>query len=231
MTTARQLYQLQELDIAIDTEEKALKDRTSQVGETQALIDARNKLASVQQQLGALKKKQRASEGDVDDLASKIRAADEQLYSGRIRNPKELASLKQEMDAFKARRDKLETGLLELMDQVEATQKDITTATVEVKKIESEWQSHQQKLAAEIATIKAKLADLKQRSQALAGEIDAKSLELYNHLRKAKGQAVVRVEQGICRGCRISLPSSDLQQARSGNLVHCSSCGRILFLP
>ena len=40
-----------------------------------------------------------------------------------------------------------------------------------------------------------------------------------------------RVEQGICRGCRISLPTTDLQQARSGKLVQCSSCGRILFLP
>lgn len=231
MTTARQLYQFQELDLAIDAEEKALKDGTSQLGESQALIDARNKLASAQQRLDELKKKQRASEWDVDDLASKIRAADEQLYSGRIRNPKELASLKQEVDAFKTRRDKLETGLLELMDQVEATQKDITTATAEFKKTEVEWQSHQQKLAAEIETIKVKLADLRQKRQALAGEIDAKSLELYRHLKKARGQAVVRVEQGICRGCRISLPSSDLQQARSSNLVHCSSCGRILFLP
>lgn len=118
MTTARQLYQFQELDLAIDAEEKALKDRTSQLGESQALIDARNKLASAQQRLDELKRKQRASEWDVDDLASKIRAADEQLYSGRIRNPKELASLKQEVDAFKARRDKLETGLLELRKSV-----------------------------------------------------------------------------------------------------------------
>lgn len=231
MTTGRQLYQFQELDLAIDAEEKALKDRTAQLGESQALIDARDKLTAAQQRLDELKRKQRPTEWDVDDLASKIRAADEQLYSGRIRNPKELASLKQEVDAFKARRDKLETGLLELMDRVEATQKDIAAAAAEFKKVGAEWQSHQQKLAAEIETIKVKLADLRQKRQALAGEIDAKSLELYRHLKKGKGQAVVRVEQGICRGCRISLPSSDLQQARSGNLVHCSSCGRILFLP
>ncbi|MEE8619379.1 MAG: C4-type zinc ribbon domain-containing protein [Dehalococcoidales bacterium] len=34
----------------------------------------------------------------------------------------------------------------------------------------------------------------------------------------------------MCRGCRISLSAAELQQARSGSLVQCSNCGRILFL-
>ena len=57
-----------------------------------------------------------------------------------------------------------------------------------------------------------------------------KLIDLYTELKKQKGIAVAKVEQGICRGCRISLPTAELQQARSGSLVRCSSCGRILFL-
>ena len=83
----------------------------------------------------------------------------------------------------------------------------------------------------EMERLKTTLADLKAKRQRLAGEIDSEAFEFYQSLRKGKGIAVARVEQGICRGCRISLPTTDLQQARSGNLVPCSSCGRILFLP
>ncbi|MFC2072406.1 C4-type zinc ribbon domain-containing protein, partial [Chloroflexota bacterium] len=49
-------------------------------------------------------------------------------------------------------------------------------------------------------------------------------------LKKQKGTAIANVEQGICRGCRILLPITELQRARSSSLVRCSSCGRILFL-
>lgn len=40
---------------------------------------------------------------------------------------------------------------------------------------------------------------------------------------------MARVDQGTCYGCQIQLPTINLQQARSGNLVQCSNCGRILF--
>ena len=79
--------------------------------------------------------------------------------------------------------------------------------------------------------LKAELTDLKQKRQLLSAEIDPQAMELYKGLKKQKGQVVARVEQGICCGCRISLPTTELQRARGDSLVQCSSCGRILFLP
>ena len=79
--------------------------------------------------------------------------------------------------------------------------------------------------------LKGELSELQRKRQLLSGEIDPQAVEFYEKLREQKGQTVAKVEQGICRGCRISLSSSELQRARSGNLVQCSSCGRILFLP
>ncbi|MFC1940720.1 zinc ribbon domain-containing protein, partial [Chloroflexota bacterium] len=77
---------------------------------------------------------------------------------------------------------------------------------------------------------KTKLASLKHKRQQLVSEIDPQVIETYQLLRKHKGTAVAKVTEGICRGCRISLPVTELQQVRSGSLVRCSSCGRILFL-
>lgn len=231
MGVAKQLYQLQEVDLEIESNEQSLKQMVSQLGESQAVVRAQTKLASEQQRLDELRHQQRSAEWEVDDLVGKITAAEEQLYSGRIKNPKELTNLQHEVNMLKTRRDQLENSALEIMDQVEVAEASAATASGEFKKLEAEWRNQQQQLSADIEKLKSKLSDLRHKRQLLSAEIDPQVTEVYDKLRKQKGQAIAKVEQGICRGCRISLSFSELQQARSGDLVHCSSCGRILFLP
>ncbi len=231
MSVARELYQLQELDQQIYAEEQALKQKTGQLGESEALVTARDKLASEQQRLGELKHQQHSAESEIDDLTAKITTIDEKLYGGRIRNPKELTDLQHEGNALKARRSQIENKALEVMEQVESTQAGVTARSRQFKQVEQEWQSQQQQLAAEIEGHKTRLADLHNERQLRLEGTDPQIIGLYEKLRREKGQALARIEQGICRGCRISLSSNEIRQARSGNLVHCSSCGRILYLP
>ncbi|MFC1911965.1 zinc ribbon domain-containing protein [Chloroflexota bacterium] len=231
MTIARQLSQLQELDLEIESDEQAMNRMVSQLGENQVVVSAQQSLAAEQKKLDELMRRQRSEEQEIDDLVSKLKSAEEQLYGGKINNPKELTSLQHEVDLLKARRDQIENGALEIMDQAELVEAGIAQAGEELKKLETEWGNQQQQLSADIEAMKSKIAELNQRRQAVASEIDAPTLEVYDKIRKQKGQAVARVEQGICHGCRISLPFSDLQQVKSGNLVQCSSCGRILYQP
>jgi len=231
MGVAKQLYQLQEVDLEVESNERALRQMVSQLGESQAVLRAQSKLASEQRQLDELRHQQHSAEWEIDDIVSKLAAADEQLYSGRIRNPKELTNLQHEVDMLKAKRDQLENNALEIMDQVELAEASIVATGSKVEKLEAEWRSQQQQLSAGVEVLKSKLSALQHKRQLLSAEIDSQAVEVYDELRKQKGQAVAKVEQGICRGCRISLPSSELQQARSGDLMQCSSCGRVLFLP
>ncbi len=231
MSVTNQLYQLQEIDLQIESNEQSLRQKTSQLGESHEVIATREKLASEQQRREGLGKQQHSYEGDIDDLTNKITAIEERLYGGRINDPKELANLQQEENAFKANRDHLETQALEVMDQVEMADASITETGRELKNLENEWKAGQKQLSTEIDGLKTMLSALKDKRQLVSGEIDSPVIKLYEKLQKQKGQAVVKVEQGICRGCRISLPSSDLQQVRSRSLVQCSSCGRLLFLP
>ena len=231
MGVTKQLYQLQEVDLELESNEQALRQMVSQLGESQAIVRVQTKLSMEQQQLDDLAHQQRSAEWEIDDLVNKLTAVEEQLYSGRIRNPKELTNLQHEVEMLKTKRDQMEDKALEIMGQVELASASAAATSSEFKKLEAEWQSQQQQLSADIEALKSKLSDLKRKRQLLSAEIDPQAIEVYDKLRKQKGQAVAKVEQGICRGCRISLPFSELQQVRSGNLVHCSSCGRILFLP
>lgn len=230
MSVAKQLYQLQEVDLEIESSEQSLNQIASQLGESEAVVRVRDKLALEHQHLEELGQQQRSTEWEIDDLNNKLATAEKELYSGRIHNPKELANLQHETNLLKAGRNKLEDKALEIMDQVERTTREIANADSELKKLETEWQSQQNQLSAQLEQLKTVLSTLKHKRQLLVAEIDPQVIEAYQDLKKHKGTAVARVEQGVCRGCRISLPVNELQQSRSGSLVRCSSCGRILFL-
>ncbi len=230
MSVAKQLYQLQEVDLELESNEQALNHIHSQLGESKAVIETQNKLASERQHLEELTHQQHSVEWEIDDIIRKLTTVEEELYSGRIRNPKELTSLQQEIDSLKAKRNKLEDGALEVMEKVELATKSVAALDSELKTLEADWQSQQQKLSADLEQLKAVISNLKQKRKLLETEIDPQTVEIYHELKRQRGTAVAKVEQGICRGCRISLPVTELQRVRSGSLVRCSSCGRILFL-
>ena len=230
MSLARQLYQLQEVDLELESNEQAIKQIASQLGESETVVATRSNLAREQQHLEELTHQQRSVEWEIDDLTNKLTPTEAELYSGRIGNPKELTNLQHEIDSLKAKRNQLEEKTLEIMDQVELTTRNTTALDTQLKTLEAEWHNEQQQLSTRLEQLKAVLADLKNKRQILAAEIDSQSIEVYQELKKQRGTAVARVEQGICRGCRISLPVTELQRVRSGSLVRCSSCGRILFL-
>ena len=230
MSVAKQLYQLQEVDSEIESQERALSQVTSQIGESEAVTRVQSQLQLEQQHLEELRRKQHSAEWEIEDISTKLTTAEETLFSGRIKNPKELTNLQHEVEVLKAKRDQMEEKALEIMDQVELSETSVARISKQLEAVKAEWHRQQQELSDTLERLKATLSDLRHKRQLLLEEISPQAIELYQGLRREKGIAVARVEQGICWGCRISLPTTELQRARSGDLVKCSSCGRILFL-
>ncbi len=230
MAITRQLYQLQDIDTRIEQEGQSLVQKTGQLGKRLALDVAQDRLTSAQQRLKELSHQRHDAEWEVDDLLSKITTAEQQLYGGRITNPKELSSLQHEVNTLKSHNDLAENKALEIIDQVEEAEKNVAALSRDYQKLEEEWNHQQKQLADEIEQLKTSLADLAQKRRQLIDQIDASAVSLYEKIRQQKKQAVAKVEQGICRACRISLSVSTLQKARSGQPVQCGTCGRILFI-
>jgi len=231
MGMARQLYQLQVIEVEIKSREQALAKCLGQLGESQMVAEAKARLLSAQERLEKLKHEQHSAEWEIEDLEAKLSAAKDSLYSGRIKNPKELSSLQHEVEGLNAIHDQMEEKVLGIMEQVELATAELDNLSNKFKALEEEWHGEQQRLSAEIKQLKSSLSKLKNERQMALDSIDAETVDLYNHLKKQKGLAVARVEQGTCCGCRISLSTAELQRARGGgSLVKCNSCGRILFI-
>jgi predicted nucleic acid-binding Zn-ribbon protein len=230
MTLAKRLYELQQIDLEIQEKQETLDEISRQLGESEALLKARAELLSEEKHLAEIEKQQRDMEWQVDDLRTSIAQINEKLYGGKVKNPKELLPLEQEIGNFKTNLRQKEDKVLDLMTEAEATQDRIKLNTERLGKLEGEWQQEQGVLAKRQGETESQLSDLGQKRGSVASQIAQQAIELYEGIRAKKGQAVVKVEQGRCQGCRLNLPVSEWQRARAGHLVQCSTCGRILYL-
>jgi predicted nucleic acid-binding Zn-ribbon protein len=230
MNLAKRLYELQSIDLDIQSFRETLAQLDLQIGADEVVLKAKADLDALKKHLAETSQKCRDMEWETDDLRKSISKLNEKLYGGKVGNPKELLSLEQELQSFSVKLRGKEDDLLELMNEEEITRKSIAVQSERVVGLEEDWQQQQKVLMKKKQEVEKQLLDLDKKRQEAASSIDSQALSLYEGLRLKRGQAVVRVEQGMCQGCRITLPMNEWQRAKSGTVVQCSSCGKILYL-
>ena len=230
MSLAEQLYKLQQVDLELQRKQQELKEVEDQLGDDKDLVAAESKLASQKEQLEDARKKQKSSEWELEDLQEKVRRIDSKLYSGTTKDSKELVNLEKEVKSLKSQIRPKEDALLGLMSQVEEMEAKVKTAAVEIERLKREWEQMQETLGQRKKEVETVLAKLKGDRNELEQQIDSEAINTYERLRLTRGQAVVKVERGKCQGCHITVPTSQWQKAKAGDLIQCTSCSKILYL-
>ena len=232
MTMVADLYVLQEIDLDIQATEVALEDVEARLGEREELEEAHRQAEERRHDLPEARAKLREAEWAVDDVRAKLEPLSKKLYSGTVKNPKELMGLHQDVDGLKTRQRELEDRVLEVMSTVEELERELREAESRLSEMEAQWQAEQEGLRQQREELQRDVQDLEGRRLRQEAVVDSEVMRQYEDLRAAhQGRAVAKVERGICQGCRITLPMHVLQKARRGNhLVQCTSCERILYL-
>lgn len=230
MSLPKRLCELQQVDFELREQQGNLDRINRQLGESEALVESRSSLTLEKARLAELERKQKDLEWETGDLENRMSQLNEKLYGGRVKNPKELFNLERELEDLKVKLNRKEDDLLEIMTEVEVVGDKAQVAAKQVEEVERRWQREQETLAQKQVEVDSQLLALSQRRGELASQISSEVLSIYEQVKQRKGRAVARVEQGRCGGCLITLPLSEWQRARAGELVRCGNCGRILFL-
>ena len=232
MFSIKQLHDLQELDWEISTCEGTLEDVRSKLADDSAVVSARDRLERIESQLEEPTTARRQMQHVVQQLEEKIQAIEERLYSGAITNPRELSAYEDERVLVQGQRSTNEEKLLELMVEVEELQSSRKQAREELAKLEAERAIELEDLSDQEERLVSQLSELNKARDGTTPEIPSSILSDYQSLLKTRnGLAVAKVERGLCQGCRLALPTKELQRARgSQGSVRCSSCQRILYV-
>lgn len=217
----------------MDVRRRRLAEIEAALGESQTVRQARADLSAAEADLHRWQTRQRDLDLEITGLGAKIAEIENQLYSGRIRNPKELSDLQAESAALSRLRRTREDELLEAMLNVEDQTEAVAAARRKLAEVEAAALASQASLRAEAAQIETRLQALEGEREMQLMAISAADLATYEALRQRKrGQAVALVEDRACSACGVAPSSSRLQQVRQSEaLTTCDNCERILYAP
>ena len=226
-----ELYQLQLVDTELDAAGQRLAQIEANLGETDDVIRAREAIGETESSLERLRLQLRDLELEIASLNSKLRKNQDRLYSGRVRNPKELGNLQEEANALRRRQSELEDDQLELMILIEEDEAELAERQARSRQIETMWFSEQAALTSEREALESRLAELEELRGEQRARIGPGDLALYDNLRsRLNGMAVTLLKRGICQTCGVDVPTGVARSVERGEgLQYCPTCGRLMF--
>ena len=230
MCPSRDLYELQEKEIRVRQYRDSLHRITKDLEGSREMSSAKSNLQVLQGHLQTLKSQQQDSELVVSSLESRIGDVERKLYSGTTSNSKELISFQDDSKMLNRQKIEAEERLLEIMTQVEENENRYKAALTRFQHAEKEWTLEEKRLTDESAELGKLVTTLESETLKIVETILGEELKLFRTLQSSKGTAVAKVEQGICKGCGITLPSGEVQKIRAAtNLMRCPGCRRIVI--
>ena len=232
MTTAKQLYSLQELDLVLSQIDHQITGAEAELGAGNTIDQIEAALQAETDRLQEVRRLHRQHQLEADSQRERSAQLDSQLYSGAITNSRDLQSLDQEASNARGLLQERDAELLELSIQEEEAQKRSSELENKLAETQAVWTARKAELLEQTEQLAMERRSVEGKRGSLAATLEAAALHRYESLRKAKGGvAVAKVERGLCQGCRMALPTQQQQKIRSGRqTVLCSTCGRILFL-
>lgn len=229
------LLELQKVDSTIDR----IQARLNHLPE-QATLDALEaRLAALDGQIAERKAaldevnvRQRRLDNEVDSVGQKIAAESNRLYSGMVKNAKELSDISREIEALKRRKGVLEDNDLEVMEErdgIEAEHQALLDERAGV--LEQIAQARVMRDAASEG-LGDQLAAAQAERAVWPPKIESELLGLYDSIRSAKsGVGAAAMVGDVCQGCHMRLPAVEAERVRSATgLTRCDECRRILVV-
>jgi hypothetical protein len=231
MSAALGLYRLGQVDRQIDRVRSRLDSIRKTLDNDAELKSAKERYDHANQEnLRALHTVKNA-EAEVNALRIKIEQVESSLYSGSVKNPKELQDLQKDAASLKKHLATLEERQLEAMLLAEAADAKLENEKKNLDLVQARLGDEHKKLFEEQDELVNQAESLGQEREAALAPIENAMLAIYEDLRKQKnGVAVTEVEDGACASCGTTINAAIQQNARSQKqLAHCPTCGRILF--
>lgn len=228
-----QLYALQHIDTelrALRLELGALEGAAAEV--KTAVGTKRSVTQAKRQEVAELERQRRDAENKLADEEEKTK--DRRMRMQRIRNEKELAALRREVEMSRELSTQIEESLLRILDggdgkisELKVLEDDLAAAEQRLAERERQLAERRQALAADLE----RLTDQRDGAAAALEEGPRKRYELL--FERKGGLAVVEVrKEGDCGGCRMRVPPQIITQIhRNADIVFCPSCQRILCVP
>jgi len=230
MSLSDALLHLQDLELALVRGQKRLQVISAALADDAELSAASAELQAAEAALTPLRARARNLELEIQSNTQKAKSSEDQLYSGKVKNTKEMQDMQAEIAALKRRNGELEETLLETMVAVEEAEATQSAAEAHLSRVRASRSTDLQALTDEQSALQAQVVRLREQRKTAMAAIPAEPLARYNALRQPKNyQPVAVLQDESCSVCGVEQTMAIVRQVQLGqSLATCLSCGRIL---
>ena len=223
-----QLLKLQEVDKKLFSLEEAKEEYPAEINQRRSnLAEERSDLTKLEAASEKSAKDQRHHEREVESGKASLREREERFSA--VTNNKEYDSLQLEIEICKKTIAEHETKLLKALEEQERIQAKIAPKQEAFEEIRVVEQERIDELEGLLSTMQEQIAEAKESREAVAKNIDAQLLQLYE---QKKGRRVIRiaaVRRKACGACYHQMPAQMLNEVRAGDrVISCENCGAIM---
>ena len=228
------LLELAELDTELsrlDHRRRTLPENAEFEAAQRRDTELRDELAALEARDSDLARDQAKAERDVDQVRSRIERDRARLDAGQVSSPKELENLQSEIVSLERRQGDLEEVVLEVMEQAEEVTRRSTALGAEQAELTGRRDEIAARRDAAFAEIDEQAGKARDSRAAIAADLPADLLDLYDRLRAQHGVGAAALRNGRCEGCHLSLNTVDLGRIRAAppdEVIRCEECRRIL---
>lgn len=225
------LYRLQQMDDNIRLGKERLAEIMRLLSDNSELTRARKRVAKAEKTVQQCRIKHSDLNLELRTLNDKSERSENRLYSGTVKNPKELADIQHEIESLQRRRSILEDEVLEAMIELEDAEAEHEIANSELMQVEHNWEADQDSLANDKNQLLTELGEVINARKQLLASISKEAINTYERTQRIAGTiAVVLLKNGRCTGCQVRVPANLAKGVDQGGLINCDSCGRLLYL-
>ena len=219
-------------------EKEKLFTELEQLAQKNGLLELKNQyrgkkhlFLKIRQRIDAMYAEQKQMETSLKDETELARSMEEALYSGDIKDPKELGFIQDKLEQIQESIEKKQTEQKRIKDALHSEIAYYQYTGEEMKKLQQKFSENQNDLKNKHQAINDRIATINHALETIAKEITPEELNDFLEKRKHhQGRLYAKVIHGnTCGGCYQKMPTPLLNRLKSGKSAVCDHCDRILL--
>lgn len=232
MTNLNSLIELQKIDFNLDD----LKKDIETIGQENEILESKkekqlvnNSIKEFREELEELDKKIKELDRKLKDNYFNVEDTENKLYSGEIRDSKQLEVLNEELLKLKDETKIIENELIINMEKQEILNGELSKLEKQLNELEKLLGKREEVNSEKKDLLNKSIKNFIERRDEILDEMDEGLIKEYNFISKNRLDFLSKLDGETCTGCNMILPVSLIEKIDSTRIVHCENCNRILY--
>ncbi len=223
-------YQTEDLKAeAIATEIKRSPTRIKLERSRDFIMERQKQYKQIEDSVAAIADRKDMLMQGLENTISRIEAQKEKMEALDPEDEEGIAALRGEVARSREEIHSFEKELNQMNADSAAYENQLRTVRVDAARAKQNFDQLKVDYENESKVKKEELDQQRARVKNLEKTVEPELMAEYLAIRKHTTPPVVRLQYGQCSGCNTSLPSATLSKIRSGALVECETCGRMII--